>query len=333
MRSPSESAFAPDADPVAYSAHALHDAARDWPQTNCYVDLWIEAIHARRLPPEAMLGFTATLDFEGDQFTFFKPRLEDIETLYGFVVHELSLYDDIADHISEQCERGRLAMIETDAFHLPDTRGVSYRLEHSKTTIGVNRIDPVARSVDYFHNEGYCRAEGADFDGLMAFGSQEGRQKLPPYAEIVKASFAPLDDKAMRECARALLARHLSRRPAQNPIDAFASRLPELIERVAAREPEFFHKFAFNSLRQLGANFELLGAGLAWLGVSDEFASEVEACREISGSAKSFQFLLARAIVRRKTVGLEAPLATLGDAYARLFDGLTRRGGALRLAS
>lgn len=333
MRSPSESAFAPDADPASYSSHALHDAARDWPQTNCYVDLWIEAIHARRLPPEAMLGFAATLDFEGDQFTFFKPPLEDIEMLYGFVVHELSLYDDLVDHISQQCARGRLVMIEADAFHLPDTRGVSYRLESSKTTIGVNRIDPVARRVDYFHNEGYFRAEGADYAGLMAFGSKSGRQKLPPYAEIVKATHAPLDDKTMRECARALLARHLTRKPAQDPIDAFAARLPELIARAAAREVEFFHKFAFNSLRQVGANFELMGAGLAWLGDAGEFDSEIEACRTISASAKSFQFLLARAIVRRKTVGLEAPLAALGDAYAKLFEGLTRRSGALRLAS
>ena len=333
MRSHSEDAFAPGVDPGSYPAHALHDATRDWPQTNCYVDLWIEAVHARGLPPEAMLGFTATLDFEGDQFTFFKPPLEDIEMLYGFVVHELSLYDDLADHVSRQCARGRLVMIETDAFHLPDTRGVSYRLESSKTTIGVNRIDPAAQQIDYFHNEGYFRAEGADYAGLMAFGAEHGRQKLPPYAEIVKAACAPLDDKAMRECARALLARHLNRRPAQNPIDAFATALPALIGRVGAREPEFFHKFAFNSLRQLGANFELMGAGLTWLGAGDEFAAEIDACRTISAGAKSFQFLLARAIVRRKTVGLEAPLAALGDAYAKLFDGLTRRDGALRLAS
>lgn len=333
MRSPSEGAFAPGADPHAYSAHALHDAARDWPQTNCYVDLWIEAIHARGLPPEAMLGFTATLDFEGDQFTFFKPPLEDIETLYGFVVHELSLYDDLADHIAQQCARGRLVMIETDAFHLPDTRGVSYGLESSKTTIGVNRIDPVAQRIDYFHNEGYFRAEGADYAGLMAFGSEQGRQKLPPYAEIVKAACAALDDKAMRECARALLARHVNRRPTQNPVDAFATALPALVERAFAREPEFFHKLAFNSLRQLGANFELMGAGLAWLGERDEFSSEVETCRAISASAKSFQFLLARAIVRRKAVGLDTQIAALSESYARLFDGLTRRGGALRLAS
>ena len=291
MRSPSEGAFAPKADPLAHAASPLHDAARDWPQTNCYADLWIEALHARGLPAEAMLGFTATLDFEGDQFTFFKPPLEDIELLYGLIVHELSLYDDLAGHIAAQCARGRLVMVETDAFHLPDTRGVSYGVESSKTTIGVNRIDIAAKRIDYFHNEGYFRAEGADYEGLMAFGAAEGRVKLPPYAEIVKPHRAPLGEKAMRECARALLARHLDRRPSTNPVLAFAERAPALVERVAAREPEFFHKFAFNSLRQLGANFELMSSGLAWLANGDEFAGEIEACRAISAGAKSFQFL------------------------------------------
>ena len=207
MRLGSDAAFAPGADASAYKASALHDPARDWPQTNCYADLWIEAIHARGLPPQAMLGFTTTLDFEGDQFTFFKPPLEDIEALYGFIVHELSLYDDLAGHIEEQCARARLVMVEIDAFHLPDTRGISYRTESSKTTIGVNRIDRRGRTIDYFHNEGFFRAEAEDYDGLMAFGAQDGRQKLPPYAEIVKADSPALDVRAMRSSARGLLAR------------------------------------------------------------------------------------------------------------------------------
>ncbi|HPG03079.1 MAG TPA: DUF1839 family protein [Rhodoblastus sp.] len=333
MRSPSESAFAPHADPLAYVASTLHDASRDWPQTNCYADLWIEAIHARGLRPEPMLAFTATLDFEGDQFTFFKPPLEDIEALYGFSVRELSIYDDLADHLVEQTSRGRLVLMEVDAFHLPDTRGVSYGIESSKTTIGVNRIDPARRVVDYFHNEAYFRAEGSDYDGILAFGADAGRLKLPPYAEILKADFTPLGDKALRDRACGLLARHIARRPARNPVVAFAERLPDILERMSTREPEFFHKFAFNSLRQLGANFELMGSHLSWVGDSDEFVDEVEACRAISSGAKAFQFLLARATMRRKTVGLEAPLAVLVEAYDRLFDGLTRQDRALRLAS
>ena len=55
-------------------------ATRIWPETNCYVDLWIEVLAAAGFTPEAMLGFTLTQDFEGDQFTFFKVPLEDLES-------------------------------------------------------------------------------------------------------------------------------------------------------------------------------------------------------------------------------------------------------------
>ena len=30
-----------------YVPHPLHDSGRDWPETNCYVDLWIELLHGR----------------------------------------------------------------------------------------------------------------------------------------------------------------------------------------------------------------------------------------------------------------------------------------------
>ena len=75
-----------------------------------------------------------------------------------------------------------------------------------------------------------------------------------------------------------------------------------------------------------------MSSGLSWLGESGEFAGEIEKCRAISSAAKSFQFLLARAIVRRKTVGLEQPVAALAESYEGLFEGLTRRQGALRIA-
>ena len=65
--------------PDTYKPHALHQPERMWPETNCYVDLWIETLHAFGSEPEAMLGFTLMQDFEGDQFTFFKVPLEDLE--------------------------------------------------------------------------------------------------------------------------------------------------------------------------------------------------------------------------------------------------------------
>jgi hypothetical protein len=46
-------------------------------------DVWIELLHAMDLEPHAMLAFTLAVDFEGDQWTFFKPTPGDLWALYG----------------------------------------------------------------------------------------------------------------------------------------------------------------------------------------------------------------------------------------------------------
>lgn len=74
-----------------------------------------------------MFGFTLTQDFEGDQFTFFKVPLEDLEALYGVRATELAIFDRVENHIEAQLERGRICLIEMDSFYMPDTHGVGYR--------------------------------------------------------------------------------------------------------------------------------------------------------------------------------------------------------------
>jgi len=68
-------------DPATYAPHRLHGPDRPFPETNCYVDVWIELLHAHGLDPMAMLGFCAAIDWEDDQWTFFKPPLADLEAL------------------------------------------------------------------------------------------------------------------------------------------------------------------------------------------------------------------------------------------------------------
>src|ERR1700758_2238768 len=94
----------------------------DWPITNCYVDAWMQVLGSRRLDPVAGLGVTVTQDYEGDQFTFFKYLHEDLEMLYGIVVGELSIYLSLEEHLQQQVEMGRLALMEVDGYYLPDTR-------------------------------------------------------------------------------------------------------------------------------------------------------------------------------------------------------------------
>ena len=312
-------------DPANYKQHALHDAARDWPQSNCYADLWIEALNALGHEPRALFGFTTAMDFEGDQFTFFKPALEDIERMYGLVVHELSLYDSLAGHVEEQMKRNRLVMVEVDAFYLPDTRGITYQLEHSKTTIGINRIDIANRSLDYFHNEGFFRLEGNDFDGAMRCTQAiVTAQPLPPYAEMVKVAGPALAGAALRRTARELLHHHLQRRPINNPIRAFAAAYEAQAQAATTRLPCFFHSYAFNTFRQIGANFELLASHLEWLDAV-EFAAPIASARAISAATKTQQFQLARGLARKRTSGLAHGLEGMATDWDALFAALAPR--------
>ncbi len=312
----------PAPDPQAYAAHRLHDAARSWPLSNCYIDLWIELLATAGRPPEAMLSFAVELDFEGDQFTFAKPGLDDLRRLYGVTVQELAVYDRIEAHLEIQIARGRPCLVEVDSYFLPDTKGLSYRLEHGKTTVAVNALSAAGRRMEYFHNGGYHLLEGEDYDGLMA-GYAHGDTPFLPYAEVVKFAAAPPPLADLRDQAWGMLAGRLAHRPASCPISAFQAQLPAAAERVAGRAPAFFHLYAFNTLRQLGADFELLGDHLDWLDPGMEPLAGY--ARAIAQSAKAAQFKLARACAKQKFDGLETSLDAAALAYGQLMAGLDAR--------
>ncbi|MXN66613.1 DUF1839 family protein [Stappia sp. GBMRC 2046] len=317
----------PALDPADYPRHALHASDRDWPETNCYLDVWIELLNALDLPPEAALGYSITQDFEGDQFTFFKVPLEDLETLFGIRVTELAIYDRVENHVLEQLKRGRAALVEVDSFFLPDTHGTSYRTEHGKTTVAVNRLDIETRSMDYFHGLGLFRLEGEDFDGIFQRGDFARDTAFLPYTEFVKFPEGRADRTKLPEAALGLLAHHLARRPEENPIAKFAEVFPGQVEEVAGREFGFFHLYAFNTLRQLGANFELFSSHLAWLtgeGAGD-FSEGQASAKTISEACKIAQFQLARALARKKFDKLAPALVPAVEAWGNLVDSLEAR--------
>lgn len=319
----------PGLDPANYQRHALHGASRDWPETNCYLDVWIELLNALGLPVEACLAYSVTQDFEGDQFTFFKVPLEDLETLYGIRVTELAIYDRVETHIAEQLGRGRATLVEVDSYFLPDTHGTSYRESRGKTTIAVNRLDLDNRIMDYFHGLGLHRLEGDDFDGIFQRGDHARDFPFLPYAEFAKFPGQKPNAESVRDVALGLLSRHLARRPEQNPITRFAAVLPGQVEATAARGFDFFHLYAFNTLRQLGANFELFSSHLEWLtkaGAGD-FRKEELAAKCISECCKVVQFQLARALARRKFDKLGPALEPAIEAWDDLMSGLATAFG------
>lgn len=317
-------------DPARHRAHALHDAARNWPETNCYVDLWIEILHALGFDPRAALAFTVLQDFEGDQFTFFKFPPEDLAALYDLRVQELAIYDSVERHTLEQLQRGRLVLIEVDSYYLPDTRGTSYRTAHGKTTIGVNLLDAAERRLHYFHNAGYFSLHGADYEGVF----RELSPQQFPYVEFVKID-RRADPLALLDRSLRLLRAHLQHRPAVNPLRQYRERFASHGVVLAERPLDYFHLYAFNVLRQLGANFELLSSYLDWLAAQGESGLQParSASLEIAMQAKTLQFQLARAVTRRRLDTFDTALRALEPLYDTVIGELLAHYDPRRSAS
>lgn len=314
-----------------FQPHALHTPQRSWPETNCYVDLWIELLHGYKLEPAAALGFTVAQDFEGDQFTFFKFPLEDLQSLFGLQVQELAIYDALESHVATQLDRGHVVLVEMDSFYLPDTRGTSYRHEHVKSTVGIVELDAVHKRMGYFHNAGYYELSGEDFDGVFRRVPElkDNPNVLFPYVEFVKYhEGAGHSGAGLLDEARTLLKWHLKRRPT-NPIAKFRAEFPRHLEQLAIRPMAYFHLYSFNVVRQLGANFELLGDHLKWLVAQGEGGLDiaVAACDQLASTSKGLQFLLARAVNKKKFGDFTPTLETLERAHDTALGVLVKRYG------
>jgi hypothetical protein len=303
---------------AGYQSHALHALDRTWPETNCYADLWIELLHGFGLDPLASLSFVFETDFEGDHFTFFKHPYEDLRTLYGLTVQELPIWRHPTFHLQEQLGLGRPVLIELDSYYLPDTKGTAYRAEHVKTTVGVQAMDVEGQRLGYFHNRGYYELSGDDFRGVFRLEPELATNPniLPPYVEVVKLSAAP-NPGDLRKAARWLLKERLPRRPRENPIARYRPRLAEDVKWLISEPMATYHLYVFNSLRQLGASYELGKSHLEWLAGSGDLplGDAVAACNTISDGCKSLLLVLARAVTRKKQPDLNATLDTMEAAW------------------
>jgi hypothetical protein len=305
-------------DPLSYKRHPIHGEGRTWVETNCYTDLLIELLHGMGHDPVAMLPFTLAVDFEGDQWTFFKPAHNDVLDLYGLDIQELAIWKPLVEHVVEQVSAGRPVLVELDSFYLPDTAGTAYKLAHQKTTVGVNEIDVDAHRLGYFHNQGYYALEGDDFRELFLLDGLPHARVLPPYVEFVKpvAGFAAPKGAALVEASIEKMKRQLARAPRDNPFTRFKARFSEDLEGLLAADIERFHKYSFATWRQFGACFELAETYVGWLGANGVAGLEMpcQAFQQISQAAKAFQFQLARSMARKKPLDL-SPLDAMGGQW------------------
>ena len=318
----------PGLDPDTYRPHALHGAEATWPETNCYADLWIGVLNALGLDPAAMLPFCFGADFEGDQWTFLKPSLDDLWTLYGIDVQELNVWDVLAEHVREQVGRGNLPLVEVDSFYLPDTQGTAYRSGHTKTTIGVNALDLDGGRLDYFHNGGYHALGGDDLRGVLRIGG--AAVGLDPYAEFAKLGrLVRLPPARLLEASLGSARRHLARRPRQNPLGKFRVRLAAEAESRPPDSPERYHRRAFATVRQLGAGFQMAAAYLRWVEARRPSGLCDAACAfdGLSDSSKALLFKMARAANTGRPLQYHALVEKMEADWQGGFESLADRLG------
>ena len=280
-------------DPATYTASSLHSPERVFRETNCYVDLWIELLHAAGIDPASAMGFASTVDFEGDQWTFFKPPPEQLLKMFGIDVHEMQFYRAPVDHIVEQLELGRTIIIEADSFYLPDTEDTAYKKAHVKSSLAVEAIDPAEERLRYFHGADYYELWGEDYRGVFRLGRAFSEDVLPPYIELVRFDAGPrLEGENLRGAAREFLREQLARRPAKNPWLEFGARLSRDLPGLLAGSDADYHAYAFATVRQCGAAFESAKSFVEWLSGPGDPAADALG-RQVAG-AKNLLFKLAR---------------------------------------
>ena len=307
-----------DLDPESYERHEIHGPGRLWSETNCYVDVIIELLHGLGFDPVAALPFTVRIDFEGDQWTFFKFPHVDLLALFGLDIQEMNPWLSLVGHVKEQVALGRPVLVELDSFYLPDTAGTAYHTEHVKSTVAVNEIDVEGRHLGYFHGQGYHHLDGQDFRDIFQTDGLVHERMLPPYIEQVKFVDREIPEGADLALASiASLSRELSLLPRTNPFLGFKERFEEDLEWLTLEPIETFHIYSFANLRQYGACFELVETYLKWLGGQGQHGLDEAAAafQEISATAKALQFQLARAVARKRTMNLD-PV----DRMAALWD-------------
>jgi hypothetical protein len=281
-------------DPRAYVPHSIHAGDRTYVETNCYSDILVELLHARGDEPLAAMGFTARMDFEGDQWTFFKPPPGDLERLFGVDVHEMQPYRPLPEQIAAQLARGRTLIVELDAWYLPDTAATSYRSEHVKTSVAVEAIDQAHERLRYFHNAALYDLEGEDYRGVFRLDDGWPGDVLPPYTELVRFDAGErLTGDRLRAVASELLAEHLARRPRDNPFQRFGAQLAADLPRLLEGDAADYHDYAFATVRMAGSGFEICASHVDWL-LGERGADASAALGEIVEGCKLLSFKLAR---------------------------------------
>lgn len=309
--------------PEGFVQHTVHREDSVWSNTNCYLDVWIELLHGLGRRPEPLFAVAVAADTQVEQFEFLKVDHRDLEEVHGIRVGEYDIWSSLLEQVQTQMGAGNLLIIEADAHWLPDTRGVSYGIEHTKTSIIPVHVDPAQQHLVYLHNEGLHELRGADFDYVLGPRRAEGIVPAP-YVELLRLDrLTPANDDDARAHTVRLLRHHARRAPEHNPaeslMDVVRSRFPWLQDHGM----EGYHALCFETTRQLGVVAMLAAQAIRFAAVA-ELEPAAAAWERVSSEAKALQFQLARVARGRSSKTMEAAMNSIVSAWGDGADHVQR---------
>ena len=131
-------------------------------------------------------------------------------------------------------------------------------------------IDLDERRLGYFHNAALLRARRRRLRRPLRRGRHERPDVLPPYVETIRfAGGHDLGAADITEKVLALTHAHVSRAPATNPLARMKKQIQSDLSWLAGSDLATFHRYAFGTCRQCGANAELAAAFVGWLDAHD----------------------------------------------------------------
>ncbi|WP_186304520.1 DUF1839 family protein [Kocuria palustris] len=311
---------------AGFEQHRLHRDESVWSNTNCYLDVWIELLHGLGHAPEPMFAAAVAAAAQTTQFEFLKVEHRDLEEVYGIRVGEHDIWLGLQEQVLQQLDAGHAMLIEADAFWLPDTRGVSYGIEHTKTSIVVLAADPPAQELVYLHNEGLHRLGGEDFDRVLGPGRADGIVPSP-YTELIRLDGLRSPDEVDAVAAtRRLLRLHASRAPRENPAEQLMAILRARFEWLGGRGMDGYHALCFETTRQLGV-VAMLAAEACRHAQDPALETAAQNWTAVSEEAKGLQFQLARVARGRASASIEATMGSIADRWAAAAGALSAWAG------
>ncbi|MGZ5195709.1 MAG: DUF1839 family protein, partial [Ramlibacter sp.] len=181
----------------------------------------------------------------------------------------------------------------------------------------------------YFHNAGYFELSGEDFANVFRLDVAEDPAWLPFYAETVRIDrLVKRSPDELAAMSLRLLRRHFEWRPQTNPFKRFGARLVQDVPVQKEQGLARYHLWAFASIRQAGAAFELAAANLRWLAGfgHNDLAEAAQQFDSIAQANKALILKGARAANAGRALDAEGLVAEMAQAWEQ---GMERIGRCL----